>query len=74
MPAQNRIFVPIGLLIVIFLGGSPGHMVLEEYTFFQGLYMSAITYSFLIPSIPCDDAAPYSCPFSQKLCKKGYVF
>jgi voltage-gated potassium channel len=45
MNARNRIFVPIGLLIVIFLGGSLGYMALEEYTFFQGLYMSAITIS-----------------------------
>jgi voltage-gated potassium channel len=45
MNARNQIVVPIGLLIVIFLGGSLGYMVLEEYTFFQGLYMSAITIS-----------------------------
>ncbi len=45
MTARKRFFVPIGVLTIIILGGSVGYMHLEDYTFFQGLYMSAITIS-----------------------------
>ena len=45
MTARKRLFVPIGIIIIIILGGSLGYMVVEDYTFFQGLYMSAITIS-----------------------------
>jgi len=38
MAARTQMVELIGLLAVIFLGDSLGHMVLEEHTPFQGLY------------------------------------
>ncbi|GAB6908259.1 membrane hypothetical protein [Desulfosarcina cetonica] len=45
MGTRKRIFFAVGIFFTILLGGTFGYMLLEKYTFFQGLYMSAITIS-----------------------------
>jgi voltage-gated potassium channel len=45
MKARNHILIAVGICLAIVLSGTVGYMLLEDYTFFQGLYMSAITIS-----------------------------
>jgi voltage-gated potassium channel len=45
MKAHRRIIIAGGICLTIVFGGTSGYMLLEDYTFFQGLYMSAITIS-----------------------------
>jgi voltage-gated potassium channel len=45
MKAHKHIIIAVGICLSIVVGGTLGYMLLEDYTFFQGLYMSAITIS-----------------------------
>jgi voltage-gated potassium channel len=45
MKAHKHITIAVGICLAIVVGGTLGYMLLEDYTFFQGLYMSAITIS-----------------------------
>ena len=45
MDTRKRIYTATAIFVGIFLGGAFGYMLVEGYSFFQGIYMSAITIS-----------------------------
>lgn len=45
MKPPKKSMVAVAMLLAIIMGGTIGYMLLEDYSFFQGLYMSAITIS-----------------------------
>lgn len=45
MKAHKRLVIAVGICLTIVFSGTFGYMLLEDYTFIQGLYMSAITIS-----------------------------
>lgn len=45
MKVHRHIVLTLGICLAIVFGGTFGYMILEDYTFLQGLFMSAITIS-----------------------------
>ncbi|MBW1924736.1 MAG: NAD-binding protein [Deltaproteobacteria bacterium] len=45
MTSKRRILIAVLLILVIIAGGTAGYMLLEEYSFVEALFMSAITMS-----------------------------